>query len=126
MCAITVYYIFCIVRVCQPLNKISRTPPIIKAYGDDLTVRCSSHSCTKTAGNVYDSFTKLNKTSRKLEPIHQGNTFSKTVTNFTDSGIYCCAPHCANNTESCCFNIAGIIAKYNYMHVTCIANYLIV
>lgn len=68
-------------------------------------MRCPLHPGDENG--IY-SFTKMNKSTGKLELVHQGRDLDMTITDLSDAGIYCCKPHCANNTKSCCVNIQGI------------------
>ena len=76
-------------------------------------MRCLSHSCIETADDIYN-FAKLNETTQQLEHIGQGKVFRKVIRDYSDGGIYCCAPQCVNDTGSCCNHIKGM----GYLH-TC-------
>ena len=73
-------------------------------------MRCPPHPCTEVAGDTYN-FTK------DSELIHQGRYLSKTITDINDAAVYCCIPHCANNTEPCCLNVGGTYIYY-YVYVS--------
>ena len=107
---------FCTVTTCQPLSEIKGTATVIKNYGETFTMRCPSHPCTQAAGDIY-SFTG------DSELIHQGRFLSKTITDINDAAVYCCTPHCANNTEPCCLNIGGTYIYY-YVHVSIAKSYI--
>ena len=70
-------------------------------------MRCLSHSCTETADDTYN-FAKLNETTQQLEHIEQGKVLRKVIRDYSDGGIYCCAPQCANDATSCCNHIKGM------------------
>ena len=95
----------CTVRICQPLNKLKGITAI-KGLGETFKFHCSSSSHNERAGDIYN-FTKLSESTGELESIYQGKEFSKTITNYSDAGTYCCAPQYANSIESCCYHITG-------------------
>ena len=100
----------CIVATCQPLSYMNETAPIVKTYGETITMWCPYHPCTETTGDICN-FTKINGGSQL--DIYQGKVFSLTVKDVNDTGTYCCVPYCANDTEPCCVNIEGM-----YIQVT--------
>ena len=91
---------------CQSLSEIKETTPTIKRIGEHFNMGCLYHSCIETAGDICN-FTKVNKSTGKLEFVQQGRVLDTTITDFSDAGTYCSTPHCANNTE-CCVKIQGI------------------
>ena len=96
---------------CQSLSKTKETGTIhlIKNIGEHFNMRCPLHPCNESG--IYD-FTKVNTSTGKLDLVHQGRELDTTFTDLSDAGTYCCKPHCANNTKSCCVNIQGI--QHNY------------
>ena len=107
---------FCTVATCQPLSEIKGTATVIKNYGETFTMRCTSDPCTQAAGDIYN-FTG------DSEFIHQGKLLNKTITDINDAAMYCCVPHCANDTKQCCLNIAGMYIYY-YVHVSIAKSYI--
>lgn len=87
------------------MSEIKETTTLIKKIGERFNMRCPLHPGDENG--IY-SFTKMNKSTGKLELVHQGRDLDMTITDLSDAGIYCCKPHCANNTKSCCVNIQGI------------------
>ena len=79
---------------------------IVKKIGEHFNMRCPSHPCIETAGEIY-GFTKINSTTGTSELIHKGRVMHMTITDYSDAGTYCCTTHCTNNTEPCCINIQG-------------------
>ena len=73
-----------IVRICQPLSKVKGAMAATKMLGENYRLRCRSHSCR--AGGVYN-FTKYSEDTQELLHIHQGKSFSKTITDYSDAGI---------------------------------------
>ena len=99
---------FHVVVECQPLSRIQGSIQTIKRLGENFRLVCPSDSCTTTAGGNYN-FTKLNKYTKELELIHRGRDFSKTISEYSDAGVYCCTAQCANNVEPCCHHITGMV-----------------
>ena len=77
----------------------------MKSLGEIFTFRCPTHPCV---GGTWNK-AKLNETTQQLQYIEEGNSITKTITNFNDAGTYCCT----SSTESCCVHITGI---NNYSH----------
>ena len=104
----------CIVATCQPLSFMNETAPIVKTYGEAITMRCPDHSCTETAGDICN-FTKTNKVSQL--DIYQGKVLSLTVKDVNDTETYyCCVPYCADDTEPRCVNIEGMYVQLTLRH----------
>ena len=90
------------------MSKTQGSIQTIKRLGENFRFVCPSDSCTITAGEIYN-FTKLNDSTKELELIHQGRDFSKTITEYSDAGVYCCTAQCASNVEPCCHHITGMV-----------------
>ena len=102
---LSVYFIFCVVTSCQSLSEIKETMPIIRKIGEHFNMRCPLYPCNQSG--IYN-FTKVNMSTGQLELVYQGRELGTTITDLSDAGTYCCKPHCAGNTQSCCVNIQGI------------------
>ena len=89
---------FCTVGICQPLSKITETAPIVKMYGESITMQCPYHPCTETAGDIRN-FAKVSGGSQL--------TFIKVESSVKQLKMLMMLsiPHCANTTEPCCVDM---------------------